>query len=163
MFFCFRMSWLHPPPPTLPTSQYRQSLPEAEFKNTYNFFEDSRHNLESSQTQGMDFLNHREGGVVLYQFFLLSPLQYTVAHNRNCKRLREFEEKEISMQSCRSDCEQQGGKLLCLQSGFHPRIQLLLSKENKDLERWGRGKRHCRCVRCVGLFQHIPFFPARSI
>jgi hypothetical protein len=23
----------------------------------------------------MDFLNHREGGIVLYQVFLLSPLQ----------------------------------------------------------------------------------------
>jgi hypothetical protein len=26
----------------------------------------------------MDFLNHSEGGVILYQFFLLSPLQCTV-------------------------------------------------------------------------------------
>jgi hypothetical protein len=40
----------------------------------------------------MDFLNHREGGGVLYQFFLLSPLQCTVTLCRNCKRLREFEE-----------------------------------------------------------------------
>jgi hypothetical protein len=29
---------------------------------------------------------------------------------RNCKRLREFEEKEISRQSCRGDCEKQGEK-----------------------------------------------------
>ncbi len=28
-----------------------------------------------------------------------------------CKRLREFEEIEISSQSCRGDCEYQGGKL----------------------------------------------------
>ncbi len=33
----------------------------------------------------MDFLNHREGGMV-YHFLLY----------RNCKRLREFEEIEIS-------------------------------------------------------------------
>jgi hypothetical protein len=33
----------------------------------------------------MDFLNHREGGMVFYQVFLPSPY-------RNCKRLREFEE-----------------------------------------------------------------------
>jgi hypothetical protein len=53
----------------------------------------------------MDFLNHREGGVVSYQIFLLSFIQYTVTHYRNCKRLREFEEIEISRQSCRGDCE----------------------------------------------------------
>jgi hypothetical protein len=40
----------------------------------------------------MDFLNHREGGVVFYQVYLLSPLQCTVTYHRNCKRLREFEE-----------------------------------------------------------------------
>jgi hypothetical protein len=28
---------------------------------------------------------------------------------RNCKRLLEFEEVEISRQRCRGDCEQQGG------------------------------------------------------
>ncbi len=74
---------------------------------TYNFFEDPGHNLESSQTWGfcMDFLNHREGGVVLYEFFLLSPLQCTATHYRNCKRLRKFEEKDISMQSCRGDSD----------------------------------------------------------
>jgi hypothetical protein len=42
----------------------------------------------------MDFLNHTEGGMV----FLL--LLY-----RNSKRLREFEEIEISRQSCRGDNE----------------------------------------------------------
>ncbi len=51
----------------------------------------------------MDFLNHRERGVVLSQFSLLSPLQCKVRQNRNCKRSREFEEIEISMQSCRGD------------------------------------------------------------
>ncbi len=39
----------------------------------------------------MDFLNHREGGLVFYQVFFLSPLQCIVTHYRNCKRLREFE------------------------------------------------------------------------
>jgi hypothetical protein len=55
----------------------------------------------------MDFLNRREGGMVCYQVFLLSPLQCTVneLYTRNCKRLREFEEIEISKQSCRRDCE----------------------------------------------------------
>jgi hypothetical protein len=38
----------------------------------------------------MDFLNHREGGMVFYQVFLLSPLQGS--HCRNSKRLHEFEE-----------------------------------------------------------------------
>ena len=41
--------------------------------------------------------------MVFYQVFLLSPLQCTVTYSRNCKRLREFEEIEIS--SCRGDCE----------------------------------------------------------
>jgi hypothetical protein len=36
--------------------------------------------------------------------------------------LREFEEREISRQSCRGDCEEQGGKLLKLLSRFRPRI-----------------------------------------
>jgi hypothetical protein len=52
----------------------------------------------------MDFLNHREGDIVgFYQVFLLSPLQCIVKEQncRNCKRLREFEELQISKQSCR--------------------------------------------------------------
>jgi hypothetical protein len=53
----------------------------------------------------MDSLNYREGDVVFYQFILLSPLQCTVTHYRNCKRLREFEEIKFSMQSCRGDSE----------------------------------------------------------
>jgi hypothetical protein len=51
----------------------------------------------------MDFL--REWGVVFYEVSLFSPLQCTVTHYRNCKRLRESEEIEISMQSCRGDSE----------------------------------------------------------
>ncbi len=44
---------------------------------TYNFIEISGHNLESSQTWGvcMDFIYHREVGMIFYQVFLLSPLQ----------------------------------------------------------------------------------------
>jgi hypothetical protein len=53
----------------------------------------------------MDFLNYRVGGMVFYQVFLLSPLQCIVTHYRNCNRLREFKEIEISMQSCRGDSE----------------------------------------------------------
>jgi hypothetical protein len=47
----------------------------------------------------MDFLNHRQGGVVFYQVFLLPLLQCTVTLYRNCKRWREFEEIEISRQA----------------------------------------------------------------
>jgi hypothetical protein len=46
----------------------------------------------------MEFLNHREGIVVFYQVFLLNPLQYFTVEIG--KRLREFEEIEISRQSC---------------------------------------------------------------
>ncbi len=63
----------------------------------------------------MDFLSHREGSMVFYQVFLLSPLQCTVQAVEICKRLckfeeicnrlREFEEIEISMESYRGDCE----------------------------------------------------------
>ncbi len=49
----------------------------------------------------MDFLNHMEVDMVFYQVFHPSPLQCTVMNCRNCKRLREFEELEISRQSCR--------------------------------------------------------------
>jgi hypothetical protein len=52
----------------------------------------------------MDFLNHREGGMVFYQVFHLSPSQCN-CNCRNCKRLREFEEMDISRQSCGGDCE----------------------------------------------------------
>jgi hypothetical protein len=49
----------------------------------------------------MDFLNHMDGSVVFQQAFLLSPLQCTVTHCRNCKSFLEFEEIEnISRQSC---------------------------------------------------------------
>jgi hypothetical protein len=50
--------------------------PKAEFINV----QFGGHNLESFQTGGfcVDFLNHREKGMVFYQVFLLSPLQCTV-------------------------------------------------------------------------------------
>jgi hypothetical protein len=44
----------------------------------------------------MDFLNHKEVGLVFYQVFLLSHLECSVTHHRNCKRLRESEEVEKS-------------------------------------------------------------------
>jgi hypothetical protein len=53
----------------------------------------------------MYFLNQRERGMVFYQVFLLSPLQCTVGELFTVKRLRKFEEIEISRQSCRGDCE----------------------------------------------------------
>jgi hypothetical protein len=55
----------------------------------YNHVEVSGHNLdESSQTWGfcMDFLNHKGRGMWFSSFLLY----------RNCKRLREFEKREIS-------------------------------------------------------------------
>ncbi len=85
-------------------ASYRKGVCRSRDSWTYNFFEVFGHNLESFQTWGfcMDFLNHRDGGVVFYQVFLLSLLQCTrtIEQYRNCKSLREFEVKEISMQSC---------------------------------------------------------------
>jgi hypothetical protein len=46
----------------------------------------------------MDFSNHREGEWFSIKFSSMLPY-------RNCKRVREFEEIEISRQSCRSDNE----------------------------------------------------------
>ncbi len=43
----------------------------------------------------MDFLNHREGGMVCYQIFLLSPLLCTVSALKKLQELRELEEIEI--------------------------------------------------------------------
>jgi hypothetical protein len=53
--------------------------------------------------------------------------------------LREFKEIEISRQSCKGDCEKQGGKLLRLWSGFCPRIQPL-EREGEGAEGEGAGK-----------------------
>jgi hypothetical protein len=43
----------------------------------------------------MDFLNHREEGVVFYQFFLLSPLE-TV---RVCVSLKKYKSQDKAMNS----------------------------------------------------------------
>ncbi len=57
----------------------------------------------------MDFINRREGGMFSVRFssFLLSSVQVTL--RKNCVSFEEiskkFEEIEISMQSCRGDCE----------------------------------------------------------
>ncbi len=53
----------------------------------------------------MDLLNYSKGGDIVFRFqvFLLSPLQCTVTHCGNCKRLSEFEEIEISRHSCIGD------------------------------------------------------------
>jgi hypothetical protein len=95
---------------------------------TYNFIEVSGHNIQSSQTWGvcMDFIYHREGGMIFYQVFLLY---------RNFKRFREFEEIVISRQICRGDCELQGGKLLRLLSEFRPRIRPQISLRQSQLLR----------------------------
>jgi hypothetical protein len=51
----------------------------------------------------MDFLNHSERGYGFLSGF--PPFFFTVynKNSRNCKRLREFEEIEISRQSLRGD------------------------------------------------------------
>ncbi len=58
-----------------------------------------------------EFLNHRKVSMVFFE--VSSCLLYSVQllNCKNCKRLRDFEEKEFSMQSCRGDCEKQGGTL----------------------------------------------------
>jgi hypothetical protein len=75
----------------------------------------------------MDFLNHRDRGYAFLSGF--PPFSFTVYSNcmnsSNSKRLREFEEIEISRQSFRGDREYQGGKLLRILSGFRPRIRPL--------------------------------------
>ncbi len=77
-----------------------RSKPETEFMNVH-FVEVSGHNLESSQTWDfcMVFLNHRrEGGRFSIRFssFLLYSVQKLNYMYKNCKRLREFEDIEIS-------------------------------------------------------------------
>ncbi len=52
----------------------------------------------------MDYLTMGKGG--FYLVFLLSPLQCTLEAVRGCVSLMKF-----SRQSCRGNCEQQGGKL----------------------------------------------------
>ncbi len=47
----------------------------------------------------MDFLNHRSGFLSEFSSFLLYSVQQR--SEETCKRFREFEETEISRQSCR--------------------------------------------------------------
>jgi hypothetical protein len=91
----------------------------------------------------MDFLNHREGVMVFYQVFLLSLLRVQKLNCRNCKRLREFEEMEVSRQSCtcRSECEKQGGKLLrlCLDSVQEFGLWMLYQSMPRPIRRHVKG------------------------
>jgi hypothetical protein len=86
----------------------------------------------------MDFLNHMEGGGGYGFLSGFSPFFFTVYINRTVeihkrlrefenirKRLPEFEEIEISRQSCRGDCEYQGGNLLRICPDFCLRIRPL--------------------------------------
>ncbi len=78
---------------------------ETEFMNVFNFVDVSGHNLESSQFY-MDISNHIGNGVwfsIRFSSFIFYSVQYL--NCRNCKRLREFEEIEISRHSCRGNCE----------------------------------------------------------
>jgi hypothetical protein len=87
---------------------------EAEFTNVlYSFIEVSVLRLEVSV-----WISKTIGKGVWFFIMFSSFLLY-----RNCKRLLDLEEIEISRQSYRGDCEQQGGKLLRLLSGFRPRIR----------------------------------------
>jgi hypothetical protein len=61
--------------------------------------------------------------MVFYLDFLFTPLECTVTELKDCTRLREFEEIEISRQSCKGDCEKQRGKLFRLLSKFRQRIR----------------------------------------
>ncbi len=98
-------------------------------RRMYNFVEVSEHNLEIFQTMCfcMDFVTLEDGVWFSIRFF--SFLFYSVQYlnSRNCKRLREFEEIYILRQSCTVEVTVtvQGGKLLRLFSGFHPRIRPL--------------------------------------
>jgi|688.fasta_scaffold495088_1 hypothetical protein len=91
----------------------------------------------------MDFLTHRERGMVFNKVFLLSSLWCTYSDGiveirkrqrefeEIRKRLRDFKEIEISGQSCGG--EQQGRKLLRLLFRIRPRIR----PQESDLERGG--------------------------
>ncbi len=84
------------------------SLPNSWTDDSFEVF---GHNLESSQTWDfcMDFFKPYGRGCGFLSCFLPSPLQCTVTHWRNCKRLREFKEIEISRQSCRDDLNSEEG------------------------------------------------------
>ncbi len=82
-----------------------------------------------------DFLDHMDGGMGFYQEF--PPFSFTMYSNftvEKCKRLhefeeirkmlREFEEIEVSRQSCRGYCDSNSKEeLRRFFSGFRPRPQ----------------------------------------
>ncbi len=71
----------------------------------------------------MDFLTiEKESGFSPFSFTVCNNALWKLLQKRFC-HLCEFEEIEISRQSCRGDFEQQGRKLLRLLSGFRPRIR----------------------------------------
>jgi hypothetical protein len=81
-----------------------------------------------------------------------SPLQPTVTELRNCKRLREFEEIDISRQCCRGDWEWQEGKLLRLLSGFRPRIRPQAVDNRNSGTSVGGGCRHIKLHTYVRIY-----------
>jgi hypothetical protein len=79
--------------------------------------------------------------MIFYQVFRKSFLLYSAQQLicRNCKRLREFEDieiSEISRQSCRGDCEY----LLKILSGFGPIIRPLVTYQSQGLKHINRGR-----------------------
>ncbi len=99
---------------------------------TYNFFEVSRkfsywrflYGFLKPLGRGYGFLS----GFPPFSFTVYSKLTVEICKRlcefeEICKRMRQFEEIEISRQSCKGDCEYQGGKLLSLLSGFLSRIR----------------------------------------
>jgi hypothetical protein len=72
----------------------------------------------------MDFLNHRKGSMVFYQ--LSAFLLY-----RNCKRLCEFEEIEISSKAGAVTCALQGGIPLDFYLDFVREFGLWMAIEEK--------------------------------
>ncbi len=107
----------HPPPPLSTTGSSTDTELRDDVKGfpptrsflkpntwTYHFFQVFGHNLGSSQTWGfcMEFLNQSEGGMVLYQVFLLSPLQGTVhVQWRTIETVRGF----VSLKKWKSQCK----------------------------------------------------------
>ncbi len=67
---------------------------------------------QRSQGILMDFLNHREGGMVLYRVFLLSPLQL-----RGCVNLKKYISEGKAVEVTVNSKEENSLRLF---SGFRP-------------------------------------------
>ncbi len=91
----------------------------------------------------MDFLNHRNGGMVFYQVFLLSPLQCTVIESqkyvRGCMSLNKYVRGCLSLKKYKSQGEAvyvtSNSKDFCLD--FRPRIRplyLVMAKRAEDVK-----------------------------